>query len=109
MQSWTRTQIVLALVAVGLFLLIGVLGFMALDPNRTECVNGEIGGAPEVDRPPEEALSEFVTRNADLYPLEGWTVESTDGDVTVFTNDDGGEFTLTVTAGTVTAFERCES
>jgi hypothetical protein len=101
--------VVLAVIAVGLFGLVAVLAFMALDPNQQDCVSGEIGGAPEVDVEPEEALTEFVTRNAELYPLEGWTVESNEGDVTVFTNDDGGDFTLTVTAGTVTAFERCTS
>ena len=109
MQTWSRTQIVLVVVVVALFAVVAVLGFIALDPNRQQCVSGEIGGAPVVDVEPEVALSEFVTRNSELYPLEGWTVESTDGDVTVFTNDDGGDFTLTVTAGTVTAFERCES
>lgn len=98
----------LAVVAVVVFAGVGVLAFMALDPDRTECVSGEIGGAPAVDVDPEVALSEFVTRNSDLYPLEGWTVESNDGDVTVFTNDDGGDYTLTVTSGVVTAFERCE-
>jgi hypothetical protein len=108
-QSWTKTQVALAVIAVGLFGLVAVLAFMALDPNQQDCVSGEIGGAPEVEVEPEAALSEFVTRNAELYPLEGWTVQSNEGDITVFTNDDGGDFTLTVTAGSVTAFERCET
>lgn len=97
----------LAAVVAGLFLVVAVLGFMALDPDQQDCTNGEIAGAAPVDVAPEVALSEFVTRNADLYPLEGWTVESTDGDVTVFTNEHGGDFTITVTAGSVTAFQRC--
>lgn len=109
MQKWSRFQIGLAVVVVVLFVGVAVLAFIALDPDQQTCVSGEIGGTPEVDAAPEEALGAFVANNGELYPADGWVVESTDGDETVFTNDDGGDFTVTVTAGAVTAFERCES
>jgi hypothetical protein len=109
MQKWSGVQIALAAVVVVLFAGVAVLAFIALDPDQQKCVSGEIGGTPVVDAAPEEALGAFVANNPDLYPSEGWEVESTEGDSTVFTNDDGGDFTVTVTSGAVTAFERCES
>lgn len=106
-MKWSRTQVVLAVVAVGLFALVAVLAFMALEPDQLRCTGGEIDGADPVDVPAEEALATFVSRHPELWPLDGWTVVSAEGSTTVFTNDDGGEFTVTVTDGTVHAFERC--
>lgn len=109
MQKWSGIQVALAVVVVVLFAGVAVLAFIALDPDQQTCVGGELTGTPVIDVAPEEALGAFVANNPDLYPGDGWVVDSTDGEVTVFTNDDGGDFTVTVTSGAVTAFERCEA
>ena len=110
MKNWSRLQIGLLLVVLVLGGVVAVLAFMALDPDREECVEGsQVVDAP-LDRSPEEALAEFVGANAGDYPLEGWEVESSEGAVTVFTNaDDDGSYRVEVETGVVRAFERCES
>lgn len=108
MQKWSRLQVGLLVVAVVLFAGVGVLAFMALEPDRVDCVEGARDVDAPIDRPADEALAEFVAANQGDYPLDGWEVASTDGDVTVFTNDDGGEHRVEVEAGVVRTFERCD-
>lgn len=109
MQKWSSVQVGLLVVAVVVFAGVAVLGFMALEPDQQDCVEGTRAVEGRVDRTPEEALAEFVGANREDYPLDGWEVSSTSGEVTVFTNaDDDGEYRVEVESGVVRAFERCD-
>jgi hypothetical protein len=104
---WTSTQVALAAVAGLVLAAVAVLGVMALEPDQDECVVGSAEVEDPVDRSPEDALAEFVAANQASFPTEGWVVESSDGAVTVFTND-GGADRIEVESGLVRRFERCD-
>ncbi|MGY6502099.1 MAG: hypothetical protein ACXIVQ_14545 [Acidimicrobiales bacterium] len=114
MKTWSVLDKSLAAAAALVFVVVAVLGVVALRSDGTE--EGRDGcRTATLDEPgltsddgPVDALRNFVQGRPEDFPVDdSWVVESDSDGVTVFTSANGGEFEVEVSDGVVRRYLSC--
>ncbi len=62
---------------------------------------------PDLDRPPEDALNDYLANHDEPLPLGGWSKTSDVNGVATFVSNANGSWTVIVQAGEVRSYSGC--
>lgn len=113
MRNWSVTEKLLAVLAATVFVVVGVLGVLALTRGGGEEIPEGCEGATDdsglvTDLGPSDALRVFVQARPEQFPVDdSWRLESDDGGMYVFVSDRDGYYEIEVERGSVQRYLSC--
>jgi hypothetical protein len=100
------------LIGVALGIVAVMVGFTIVrsrSDDTSQCFDQTYDFTGTTDRPPQDALNEYLANHEEPLPLGGWTVQSTTPDGAIFTSNEGGHWTAEVVGGQVRHYSGCRS
>ncbi len=113
MRNWSVTEKVLGVLAVVVFVGVGVLGVFALMGRGGEEIPEGCEGASDdsgliTDLSPTDALRVFVQARPEQFPIDdSWRLDSDDNEIYVFVSDREGYYEVEVDRGYVQRYLSC--